>query len=81
MTDDPNRPVVLLRVASEIQAAQIAGLLQEHGIRALVTGGHTAGFRAEAPGDVQVVVRQQDAQEARRLLEELAGGQSLPNEA
>ena len=39
------------------------------------TGGFTAGFRAEAPGDVQIIVRQADLEQARRALEKIQGEQ------
>jgi hypothetical protein len=69
MTVDPARPVVLATVSTEVEAAAITTLLGANGIRALATGGYTADFRAEAPGTVQVIVRQEDLAEARRLLE------------
>lgn len=37
----------------------------------MTTGGYTAGFRAEAPGYVNVLVRQQDLVAAQRVLAEL----------
>jgi hypothetical protein len=77
MTIDPARPVVLATVSTEVEAAAITTLLSANGIRAFVTGGHTAGFRAEAPGAVQVIVRQQDLDDARRVLESSGDQESI----
>ncbi|MGE0757173.1 MAG: DUF2007 domain-containing protein [Pirellulaceae bacterium] len=69
-SSDPFSPQVLTVVPDEIQAAAIVALLESHGIKAQATGGFTAGFRAEAPGGVQVVVRQADLVSAREILDE-----------
>ncbi len=70
---DPDRPENLIQVASEVEAAAIVTALQAHGIEALASGGFTSGFRAEAPGRVNVVVRHQDLEEARLILAEIQG--------
>ena len=84
MSDDPNRPVVLTTAPSEPQAALIVAALDERGVKAQTIGELTSGFRAEAPGDVRIVVRQADlerAQDALRAIErELAGGNVETNE-
>jgi len=59
---------VLVSVPSEIEAAAIVGLLSEVGIEAKATGGLTAGFKAEAPGEVTVLVAAADAERAKRVL-------------
>jgi hypothetical protein len=61
---------VLVAVANEIEANLIVGVLQSHGVQATATGGYTSGFKAEAPGDVQVLVRRGEIDRARTLLEE-----------
>lgn len=71
MTDDPNRPAVLTSVPNEAQAHLIAAALQRHGVQAQIEGALTSGFRAEVPGQVQVVVRQADVERARDILEDL----------
>ena len=53
----------------EIQAALVVSALEAEGITARATGGFTAGFRAEAPGYVDVVVREADVDRARQILE------------
>lgn len=72
MESKHDRPEVLTAAASEAEAAIIAAALRDRGIDAVLTGVHTSSFRAEAPGDVSVVVRQADLQRARQILEELA---------
>jgi hypothetical protein len=72
MTPDPDQPTVLASVPSDVEAAVIVTLLAANGIEAIVTGEHTAAFRAEAPGLVQVVVRGKDLPVARRVLESSA---------
>lgn len=69
MSDDPNRPTVLKSVSSEVEAVAIMTLLGSHGIEASTTGGFTAGFRAEAPGAVQIIVRAKDLEDSQRALE------------
>jgi hypothetical protein len=55
-----------------VEAAAIVTALDAHGVRATVTGSFTAGFRAEAPGMVNVLVRQEDLARARQVLSDLA---------
>jgi len=58
-------------VPSEMEAAAIVDALAEHGIRARAVGGYTSGFRAEAPGDVKVVVGRADMARAEEVLAEI----------
>ena len=69
MSDDPLRPEVLLRVPSEMEGNIMLGLLKDAGIRATLTGSFTSGFRAEAPGEVSVVVRCEDLERARKVVQ------------
>lgn len=55
---------------NELEAVQIVYALEEHGIRAMQTGGFTSGFQAEAPGLVSVMVRHADYDRATALLTE-----------
>ena len=71
MADDPNRPVILTTAATEAQAALIVAALEVRGVQTQATGGFTSGFRAEAPGDVRVLVRQADLERARKALREI----------
>ena len=70
-TKDPQSPTILTTTASDVEAAAIVTALSAHGIEAHTTGGYTAGFRAEAPGRIQVVVRAADLAEAQVILAEI----------
>jgi hypothetical protein len=59
---------VLVAVASDVEAAPIVSTLEAHGILATATGGFTSDFKAEAPGNVQVVVRRADLEQAIQVL-------------
>lgn len=62
------RLVAIAHPRDDIEAQLITNLLAEAGIEAMVTGGVLAGFRAEAPANVCVVVRSADADAAREAL-------------
>jgi len=61
----------LIEVRSEAQAALIVAALADAGISANAQGDLTAGFRAEAPGGVGVLVRRADLDRAREVLREI----------
>ncbi len=69
MTESHNNPVVLTSTASEPEAAVLIAYLRDEGVPAEMMGGLTAGFRAEAIGYVQVLVRAEDEAHAKTLLE------------
>lgn len=69
MGDDPNRVVVLTRVPTELHAAMIVAALDARGVQAQAAGALTSGFRAEAPGGVQILVRHCDLEQARLALQ------------
>jgi hypothetical protein len=58
----------LTTVTSEYEATAIVSALEAEGIRATTVGGFTAGFRAEAPGGVTVVVLEDDLPRAKEIL-------------
>ena len=60
--------VAIAHPRDDIEAQLITNLLADAGIEAMVTGGSLAGFRAEAPANVCVVVRGADADAAREAL-------------
>jgi hypothetical protein len=62
---------VLTAVPNEALAAMIVAALGHEGIMAHAQGSLTSGFRAEAPGNVQVLVRRADLDRARALLESI----------
>jgi hypothetical protein len=69
--NDPAELIDLASVRSEFEAATMVEALRAQGIAAQHYGGGLAGFRAEAPGFVRVVVRRQDADRARLALRAL----------
>ena len=68
--DPATRLVAIAHPRDDIEAQLITNLLADAGIEAMVTGGALAGFRAEAPANVCVVVRSADADAARETLAE-----------
>ena len=68
--------VVLAIVPTELEAELILEALEERGIRAEKAGQLTAGFRAEAPGGVRILVRTEDAARGLAALQEFQQEQS-----
>jgi hypothetical protein len=66
-------------VPNEIEAALIVNTLEAQGISATATGGYVSGFKAEAPGDIRVLVMRSDLQAAREAMD-VASASSDPNE-
>jgi hypothetical protein len=62
------RTVIVTTVPTEPEAALIVGLLKNAGIRAQLLGELSSAFRADAPGGVKVIVLEEDAQKAFKLL-------------
>jgi hypothetical protein len=71
MSSEPMNTIVLVSTPSEVEAALIVDTLEGHGIRASMAGGFTANFRAEAPGEVKVLVNAAEAQRAWDVLTEI----------
>jgi hypothetical protein len=67
---EPDKLVTLANLAGEIEATLLANELKNQGIRAEASGVMTAGFRAEAPGSVKVLIRAADHAEAKRVMDE-----------
>ncbi len=80
MTSDPNSPTVVYSAENAIEAGAIATALEAEGIETTTTGSYTSGFQAEAPGTVQVVVRQSQAEKARTILDRLEREAELKEE-
>lgn len=68
-------PVVLVSLPSEPQAAILVAALEGEGIRAEMSGTLTSGFRADAPGDVKVLVMPDDLEKAQAILQEHENGE------
>ena len=67
---------MLVSVPSEAEAAIIVAALAVRGVQASTTGDYTAGFRAEARGQVRVVVRRADLARAKQSLAEIEKDQT-----
>ncbi len=74
MSKDHPEPVVVARYSTEFEASLTRNMLQEAGIPSQLVGGMTAGFRAETPGMVDVLVPGQFAEEAKLMIEEQEEG-------
>jgi len=57
--------------STESAALILVAVLKDAGIRAVATGGFTAGFKAEAPGVVKVQTFESDAVLARQVISEI----------
>lgn len=68
MKKDDQELRTLTQVDNELQGSLIVTQLKEAGIHATLTGVFTAGFRAEAPGYVDVVVEEKDFDKAQQVL-------------
>lgn len=84
MTNEPSSPdrgsppVVIAEFPHEFTASLAKQALESAGIPCQMTGIHTAGFRAEAPGMVRVLVPSSREAEARAIMEDFL---SEPDEA
>jgi hypothetical protein len=82
MPPNPDTVVTLATAPTEMEAQLFVNILREHGISAVATGGFTSQFRAEAPGVVRVMVRQDDLVAAQSVLAEVGTSDApLPAEA
>jgi len=71
MTTEPNHPEVLTSVRNDLEAMPLIAALAELGVEATTTGSFTADFRAEAPGEVSIVVKHKDLARAKAALEKI----------
>lgn len=67
---DDAKLATLAILDGEIEATLLADELKNQGIAAEASGTLTAGFRAEAPGSVKVLVHEKDLAEAKRIMAE-----------
>ncbi|MGB7346553.1 MAG: hypothetical protein WBD20_20195 [Pirellulaceae bacterium] len=68
---DDAKLVEVAKRATESEALILVSVLADENIKAVATGGFTAGFVAEAPGWVSVKTLERDALRAREILSEL----------
>lgn len=70
---DQEQLAVVATAANELEAGMIVAALERHGIRARASGVLTAGFRAEAPGRVRILVRESELERAEEVLDQVEG--------
>ena len=70
MKENHPDPVVVGKYPTEFEAALVRNMLVEAGIPSQTAGGMTAGFRAETPGMVQVLVPGDMAERALAMIAE-----------
>lgn len=68
MSSEHPEPVVVGEYPTEFEATIVKNMLTEAGITCQVVGGGLAGFRAEAPVMVRVLVPEGDQERALELL-------------
>ncbi|MDE0936913.1 MAG: hypothetical protein OSA89_13425 [Mariniblastus sp.] len=66
--ENPEELTSLIHVPTESEAAPIVEALKAAGISATMTGGFTAGFIAEAPGDISIQIFKRDEAAAAEVL-------------
>ena len=71
MTDQPDHLALLTSTPTEMEASIIIAALEENAIRATMSGEYTAGFRAEAPGWVRILVAEDDLAAAEAVLDDV----------
>jgi hypothetical protein len=65
----------LTSARNELEAAIVVNALEDEGIKGVMSGVHTTGFRAEAPGWVEVLVTEEDMPRAQRVLNHVRPGE------
>lgn len=71
MPEHPEPAELLTSVPTDMEASIVIAGLEAEGIKAVMSGEFTAGFRAQAPGWVQVLVYDEDLPRAREILEDV----------
>jgi hypothetical protein len=66
--EHPEHVVAVTSLPNELEAGVVVAALEEAGIKATMSGTFTAGFRAEAPGQVQILVAAEDEAKAREVI-------------
>lgn len=71
MASSPEHPehiVVVATAENELEAGVMVAALEEAGIKSTMSGAATADFRVAVPGDVQILVAQEDEARAREVI-------------
>ena len=78
---EPLNTVVLMEVASELEASIIVAALRDDDIVAEASGVLTSAFRAEAPGTVKILVRAEDLERAQATVADMRAARPDESEA
>jgi hypothetical protein len=70
MAEHPEHIAVVTTAPNEMEAGIIVAALEREGIMATMSGAETSGFRVGVPGEVQILVAEEDEAAARRVLDE-----------
>ena len=73
MNEKDDQLEVLTTVLHEVEAELIVNALRQFGIPATATGEFISNFKAEAPGNVRVLVKSADLERAISVLNEVRG--------
>ena len=68
MAADSDKWLIVAVATSEVEGALIVAALESENIEAYLEGGMTASFRAEAPGQARVLVREEDMARATEVV-------------
>ena len=68
MAADSDKWRIVTVAPSEVEGALIVAALESENIEAYLEGGMTASFRAEAPGQARVLVREEDMASAAEVV-------------
>ena len=68
--EHPEHVVVAATAENELEAGVMIAALEEAGIKSTMSGAATAEFRVGVPGDVQVLVAQEDLARAQEVIQE-----------
>lgn len=71
MTDQQPELVTLTNVANEAEAKSLIGLFEDEGIAVFINGGSDLSLFGDEAGDVQLIVKKSDYDQAAKLLEEI----------
>ena len=71
MTDQQPELVTLTNVPNEAEAKSLIGLFEDEGIKVFINGGDDLSLFGEELGDVQLIVKKSDYDQAAKLLQEI----------
>ncbi|MGD9636472.1 MAG: DUF2007 domain-containing protein [Pirellulales bacterium] len=66
--EHPEHIVVVATAPNELEAGVMVAALEEAGIKSTMSGAATADFRVAIPGDVEILVAQEDEARAREII-------------